>query len=191
MIFGKCRTALLLIVLVGVVAFASTDGWRRFYSANHFSVMYPVSWVRIGVSMDRLQLLSSRDEAEGVIIKRGQAEITLMEAQASSAKTLSHVIDDYTQGTSVLSRKDVLREPNKLGCNDLKEIISKEQPVPSADTPISVPYIINTDFFCEAGGHKILVLLRNWEGDKRQNEDQQIALRMAKSIHLSQQEDAP
>jgi hypothetical protein len=176
----KMITILLLTVCAGV--FASTDKWQRFNSSSGFSVMYPSTWFRIGISTDRLQLLSSKGGAEGVIIKPGQAEITVVEARASSTKTLTQIADDYTQGAVVLSRRDIPPELTGHGCRNLQEVISKEQPVSPTDTPIDVPYVVNTDLFCEAGGHKIVTLLRNWEGDQRQEEYQRIVLRMAKSI---------
>lgn len=184
MVGQKQRTFFVLLLTFGVAAFASTDGWHRFSSSSSFSVMYPGVWFRIGASTDRLQILSSKGGAEGIVIKHGQAEITVMEAQASSTKTLAQVIDYYTQGASVLSRRDVPEEAGERDCRELKEVTSKEQAIPSADSPISVPYIINTDLFCEGDGRKIVTLLRNWEGDKRQQEYQQIALRMAKGIRL-------
>ena len=171
---------------LSITAFASTNEWQRFDSSNRFSVMYPGAWFRISASTDRLQLLSSKGGAEGIVIKRGQAEITVTEAQDSSTKTLTQVIDYYTQGVLVLSRKHIPGETGKQGCSDLEEVTSKEQAIPSADSPIRVPYIINTDLFCEINGRKIVTLLRNWEGDKRQEEYQEVALRIAKGIRLTQ-----
>jgi hypothetical protein len=179
----------LLLVLGGGMAVASADGWQRFSSSNGFSVLYPVAWVRNGASTDRLQLRSSQGGAEGIGIKQGQAEITVMEAQESSKQTLAQVIATYTQDTTVLSRKDVPGAAASRGCSELKEVTSREPAVPPEDSPISVPTIINTDFFCEVQGRKIIALLRNWEGDKRQSEYQQVALRMAKGIRLTSQED--
>ena len=112
-----------------------------------------------------------------------------MEAQASSSQTLAQVVAYYTQDTTVLSQKDIPEGTVPLGCSNLKEVTSKEPAIPAADSPISVPMIINTDFFCEVKGRKIVTLLRNWEGDKRQQEYQQVALRMAKGIHVAPQED--
>lgn len=189
MVSQNQKAVVALLLTLGVAAFASTDGWQRFSSSKHFSVLYPGGWFRTGVSTDRLQLRSSKGGAEGIVIKRGQAEITVMEAQASSTQTLSEVIAYYTQDTTLLSRRDFPDGAGKRGCSNLKEITSKEPAIPPADSPISVPTIINTDFFCEVDGHKIVTLLRNWDGDKRQEEYQQVALRMAKSIRLSQQED--
>jgi hypothetical protein len=183
---SRCQKAVLALLLsLGGAAVASADGWQRFISSNHFSVVYPGAWVRNSVSTDRLQLRSSKGGAEGIGIRQGQAEITVMEAQASSNRTLSQVIAYYTQDTTVLSRKDVPVEAGPLRCSDFKEVTSKEPAIPPADSPITAPTIINTDFFCETDGRKIVILLRNWEGDKRQQEYQQVALRMAKGIRLA------
>ena len=191
MISQRHRTVVATLLLaVGGVAVASTDGWERFSSSTRFSVLYPKTWVRNGVSKDRLQLLSSEGGAEGVGIKQGQAEITVVEAPESSKQTLAQVIAYYTQDTTVLSHKDVPGEPELHGCSILKEVTSKEPVIPLGDSPIKVPNIINTDFFCEADGRKIVALLRNWEGDTKQEEYQQTALRMAKRIRLSREEDA-
>ena len=179
---------IVLLTLVGA-AFASTDGWQLFNSSAGFSVSYPGSWFKAGISKDRIQLRSSKGGAEGIGIKQGQAEITVMEAPDSSKQTLAQVIAYYTQDTTALSHKDFPGEAAPHGCSDLKEVTSKEPAVPPSDSPISVPMILNTDFFCEADGRKIVTLLRNWAGDKRQQEYQQVALRMAKSIRIAPQED--
>jgi hypothetical protein len=184
MVSQKHRAVVALLLMLGGGAFAKTDGWQRFNSSNRFSVLYPGSWFRTGVSTDRLQLLSSKGGAEGIGIKQGEAEITVMEAQASSTQTLTEVIVNYTQDTTVISHRDVPVEAGKGGCSELKEVTSEEPAIPRADSPIKVPNIINTDFFCEVAGRKIVTLLRNWEGDKRQEEYQQVALRMAKGIRL-------
>jgi hypothetical protein len=178
-------TVAVLIALVGAT-FASADVWQRFNSSNSFSVAYPGTWFRIGASADRIQLLSSKGGAEGIVIKRGQAEITALEGKGSPTKTLTQVISHYTKGSSVLLRRSVHNAAGNEGCSDLKEIISKEEPVPSIDTPSRMLRIVNTDFFCELDGHKIVILLRNWEGDNRQKEYQRVALQMAKSIRLIQ-----
>jgi hypothetical protein len=190
MVSPNCKAVVALLLLsLGGVAVASTDAWQRFSSSNRFSVPYPAAWVRNGVSTDRLQLRSSEGGAEGIGIKQGQAEITVMEAQELSKQTLAQVIATYTQDTTVLSRKDVSGESASRSCGELKEVTSKEPAVPPGDSPINVPMIINTDFFCEVQGRKFVTLLRNWEGDRRQADYQQVALRMAKGIRLISKEE--
>jgi hypothetical protein len=97
------------------------------------------------------------------------------------------VIAYYTQDTTVLSQKDVPGETVPRSCRNFKEVTSKESAIPPGDSPISVPKIINTDLFCEVDGHKIVTLLRSWEGDKRHQEYQQVALQMAKGIRTAPQ----
>ena len=189
MISQMQKAVVVLLLTLGGAAFASMDGWQLFSSSTGFSVSYPGSWFKAGISKDRLQLRSSKGGAEGIGIKQGQAEITVMEAQASSSRTLAQVIAYYTQDTTVLSRKDIPGETVPHGCSNLKEVTSKEPAIPAADSPISVPTIINTDFFCEVDGRKIVTLLRCWEGDKRQQEYQRVALQIAKGIRLTSQED--
>lgn len=182
------KKAVVTLMALGCTAFAASDGWRLFRSSAGFSVSYPGTWVRNGVSTDRLQVRNSKGGAEGVGIKQGQAEITVMKAPESSKQTLAHVIAYYTQDTTVLSQKDVPGKVGPHGCSNLKEVISRESAIPPGDSPISVPAIINTDFFCEVDRRKIVTLLRNWEGDKRQQEYQQVALRMTKEIRITAHE---
>jgi len=179
----KLNIVVALLLVVTPAAFS--EDWKEFRSSKNFSVEYPGTWFEIGGSSDRLQLLSSQRGAEGVVIKRGQAEIVVLEVPESSGKTLGEVIDYYLSGASVLSRHDIVASAEKeQGCRTLTEVVSTEHAVPSKDSPIPVPYIINTDFFCEADGHKIVTLLRNWKGDARQEQYQQAAMRIAKSIRI-------
>lgn len=177
---------LTLFIIIGFAAHASTDGWLLFSSSKKFSVLYPPDWVRTGTVADHLQILSSEGGAEGVIIKRGQAVITVTEPEGGSGKSLPQVIDFYTEGASVLSRRDIVRDGDGDGCRELKEVVSREKAVPQEDAPIEVPYEVHTGLFCAAPGRKVVVLLMNWQGDPRQSEYQRVAVDMAKSIRFSQ-----
>jgi hypothetical protein len=179
------KAIVVFFLTFGVLASAYAKMWQRFDSSTHFSVAYPGTWFRIGVSTDRLQLLSSKGGAEGFVIKRGQAEISVMEEKGTPTETLDEAIVYYTQGTSVLSRKKLRIESGSHGCNDLVEVTSKEEAIPPEDIPTTVPFIINTEMFCVVGGHMIVIILRNWEDDNRQEDYQQVALRMTKTIRMN------
>jgi len=132
-------------------------------------------------------ILSSRGGAEAVVIKRGQAVISVWEEADYLNSTLSKVMDHHIQGTDVLSRKNIHNQnADDRDCRDLKEIVSKEGAVPPEDVPGPVPYIINTEYFCEVNGHKYVTVLRNFEGDKRQAMYEQIALRIAESLRTGE-----
>jgi hypothetical protein len=188
------RSAIIIVLLAGAVsAFASTDSWKQFHGKG-FSVMYPGTWFELAVSPDRLDLLSSKHgHLHALVVKYGYAGVTVSEAPKSTwtegtpLKTLAQVMDYYTKDGSVLWRRVIPGEPGgQQGCNDLKEVVVKDAVVPPEDLPTGaqVSYFIDTNFFCEADGHKIVISLKNWEGDKRQEQYQEVALRMAKSIRI-------
>ncbi len=156
--------------------------WRSFTSSNGFSVKYPSGWNRRGISKDRLTIVSSKGGAEGIVIGKGQAMISVVEASQSS---LTRVIDHYTQQVDILSKRDVLNtDRGNRACHTLREIVSKEAAVPPEDVPGHVPYMINTAFFCEAKTHVYVTVLRNYEDDKNQGLYQGVALEVAKSLSV-------
>lgn len=160
----------------------SAETWKIFRSPTGFSAAYPPSWFRFGVSPDSLYILSSKGGAEGIVIRHGQAEIIVMEVANSSQMSLSGVVENVVGDATVLLRRDIPYRTDDKGCKSIVEVISREPAVPPEDSPIKVPNIINTDFFCETDGNKFETLLRNWEDDNRQSIYQRTALRVAKSI---------
>ena len=184
MITRKLDIVVAFLLAVPIVALPSAEAWKQFHSSVGFSAMYP-GWFVIGKFAGSTSTPQFAARSRRYYSKRGQAEIVMTEAPGSSTRTLAQVIEYYTQGASVLSRRDIVtRVGSERGCSGLKEVVSKETAVPSKDSPIPVSYIISTDFFCVADGHKIATLLRNWEGDQGQERYQQVALQMAKSIHI-------
>jgi hypothetical protein len=126
--------------------------------------------------------VSSKGGAEGNVIGKGQAMITVVEASQSS---LTQVIDHYTQQVHILSKRDVINTASgDRACHTLSEIVSKEASVPPEDVPGPVPYMINTEFFCETNNHVYVTVLRNFEGDKNQSSYQAVALELAKNLHV-------
>lgn len=159
--------------------------WKSFTGNTGFSVRYPNSWVRKGISNDSLTILSSKGGAEGVIIKKGQAMISVGEASEHASSSLSRAIKYYTQDEDIISKRDIANDDIvDRGCDDLHEVISKEGIVPPQDVLGHVPYVVNTEFFCKANGHVYVTVLRNFEGDKKQAAYQQIALQVARSLRI-------
>jgi len=153
-------------------------GWKRFASHTGFSVLYPATWLGTRVSENRLDILSSAGGAEGVVIRRGQAVIVVRELQGAATASLSDLIDVTTDDDSVLSRQELHGEAaHGQGCTTLTEVVSRVELGPGAHN-------IVTAFYCELHGRKFGTLLRNWEGDKRQEEYQRVALHVARSLRL-------
>ena len=176
-----------LLILVFPIQGNSEGTWKKFTSSTGFSVMYPGSWFRIGISTDRLAILSSEGGAEGIVIKRGQAEIIVTELQGPPGASLSELIRrDLKEEFAILFRRDLnSKTQNEAGCGLLKEVVSEQEAV-AADVParVHVPHIINTGFYCEIAGRKFSTLSKNWKGDERQRQYQRIALQVARSLRI-------
>jgi hypothetical protein len=99
---------------------------------------------------------------------------------------LSDLIDVYTKGATVISRVSGMTHQDTQHCSGLERVVLKEEAVPAEGMPKPVPYFIYTEFFCELGNRKIVLILKNWEGDKKQKEYQQVASKMAESIRLNE-----
>lgn len=158
-------------------------GWRLFRSTEGFVVRYPGNWVRKGISKTRLTILSVPGGATAVVIKKGQAEVSVIMDQEYRGASLADLISAYTRHTHVLSRRRVLNtHPAIAGCKQFERIVSKEALVAEAAIPGASPYIVNTELFCGIGVRKYVIALRNFQGDKKQPIYQRIALRMAETL---------
>ncbi len=183
------RGVALAFFLVGATGlFPSSVVWRAFRSPDGFSLMYPSSWYRQNVSPDRLDILSSRAHWEAVVIAKGEGYISAGEEPESPRRTLAQVIQRYERGAKVLLRADI-PESRRGECGQLEEVVSEEPPVPPGDVPTSIrpqlTDLVYTGLFCQIKGRIIVLILKSWQGDKRQEEYQGIALRMAKSVSLT------
>ena len=173
----------LCLTACALLAQGTPERWLTFTSSTGFSVKYPASWFPKGTAKDRLMILSSRGGAEALIIQGGQAVITVRQADRNEGSSLTQIIDYYNQNVDVLLRQDIRNEnPGSRGCRELREIESKEAAVPPEDVPGPVPYIVNTDYFCEVNKHVYVTVLRNFYGDNKQSAYQKIALRIAESL---------
>ena len=159
--------------------------WKLFRSSNGFVVRYPANWFLKGDSNDRLTILSSLGGAEAIIIRRNQAVISVMEETNFAGSNLSQVMDYYTRGAEVLLHTSVHNgNADSNRCSTLQEIVSREPAVPPEDVPGSVPNMVNTEYFCEIAGHVYVTVLRNFEGNTKQTEYQQVALGVARSLRM-------
>lgn len=178
-----CVISIVLVVSLSFAQENTSENRKLFKSTTGFTVSYPASWFRKGISTDRLMILSSKGGAEGLIIKRGQAVISVMEEREYLNASLSDVVDEYVKDTEVLSRTNIQNQNAEIrGCRELLEIVSKVPAVPPEDVPGPVPFFILTEYFCELNRHKYVTVLRNFEGDKKQAAYREVALRVAKSL---------
>jgi hypothetical protein len=181
----KKTYVLAFLVFSSCAAAHQVDVWRQFVSPGHFSTMYPDDWHRINSSPERLDILSSNAGAKAIVVKNGQANIKVFELTEYDGAPLSDVIDRYTHEGTILSRREITKNSPVDSCRKLTEVIVMEPVIPPEDSPIKVPDIVYTDFFCEIGSTKFITVLKNFDGDKRQMYYRKVALRMAESIRVS------
>ena len=184
----KRAVSVALLLSAAIVGGASSGAWQEFRSSNGFSVTYPATWVRQNVSPDRLDILSSRGHQEAVVIGKGEAEMFVVKEPESTGRTFPQVIQYYERETKVQLDREI-PEGRRGACERLEEVVSKGPPVPPEDVPAYVrPQLTNftyTALFCRIEDHTFVVMLKNWEGDSRAVEYQEIARRVAGSIRIS------
>lgn len=180
-----CALALALVSAASLGQGPRPGRWRTFRGSTGFSVRYPANWFRKGVSGDRLLVLSSRGGAEGLIINRGQAFISVSEERKYEGLPMGALIDHFTARAHVLSQRTIRNgAAGSRGCRVLQEVVSRAPIVPPGDVPGPVPYVVDTGYFCQIGGKRYVTALRNFEGDKRQASYRATALRVAESLRI-------
>jgi len=165
------------------VAVAGEQSWKTIAMSDGISLQYPPTWWPISVSGKRVDLLSSKGGAEGVVIQQNQAEIITSVVARSSSSSFDEFIASNLGNQTVLSREEIA-SAGPAGCSRLHQVISREEEGPGA-------YVANTGIFCEIGTARVIVLLRNWENDNQQKHYQHMALRMARSIRAAQASATP
>jgi len=162
--------------------------WKPFTSKTlHFSVLYPASWNRLLAlddlpDPDRLDIINfpNRDRAEGVVIKRGGASISVVGVPPDSPPFYWHSVDDWI-GFSLphrilIDQSEIpIAAPPSGGCSKLKRVVTQFETSPGA-------YQVYTNYYCEIGGRLYGTFLANWKGDPHQSDLQEIALKIALSL---------
>ena len=167
-------------------AAGQTPVWREFRSRPTGIIgRYPANWVRFGTSPDQLQLRSSPGGREGVIIKPGQAMLTLLEPKDAPARTFDGVVEYFTQGAdSITTRRDLPSDGAQGGCQELKEVVSWEPIVPREGAGVRPPEMVNTEYFCKVGSRIVVTVVRNYADDPRTAEYRAVGLQVARSIRI-------
>jgi len=113
--------------------------------------------------------------------------ISVSEEEEPANQTMNEVVNRYLRDTTLVSRREIhIEGAASRSCKALNEIVSKEGIVPPEDVAGRVPYVINTQYFCEIDSHIYVTVLRNFEGDRQQALYVQIAQQMAKSLRVVQ-----
>lgn len=181
-----CVIALLTVGGLSIARDRAQAGWRSFHSDLGFSVSYPSNWIGPAAMTDGLTLINIAGGLTGMIVKRDQAKIFVIEDTKHLYSALSDLEDRYQRGADVLSRQRVRNDAaGPLGCRVLEEVRLRQAVVlPEAVPGGHVPYYRHTEYFCAINGRKFMTQLTYYEGDKSAILYSATARRIAESLRV-------
>lgn len=158
-------------------------GWKLFISKKeHYSVHYPAWWRRIQSDSDFLYIVNFPKSAKIKVLAfpPGGAEIVVQEAKEHYNSIDEWIKKDSRYGAKVIGRH-VMKQPKAQAdaCATFVQVVTK--------TDIGLPArFIGTSYYCSVQGHLFVIELGNWEWDSRQKQLQMLALKIARSLRISQ-----
>jgi len=161
--------------LLACVAGAAATEWITFRSEpGHFTVRYPSTWNRYKDSPDLFEIenFPPSKRLKGVVIPQGGAMIIVLGAPRDTT-TIENWIGARGEA---LSKHEIRTLPQESGaCTQLVEVESEGEEGPST-------YTHETSFYCSTRTGLYRIELVNWRDDPKQEQLQQIALKMALSL---------
>ena len=149
-----------LIALTFIASLASAAGaeaapqrWTRVKTTGGFAVDQPLGWMSIGTAADEVDIVSRGCRQPGVMICDGEARITV-------------------RAEPIVAKPKALKAK---ACWSLEEKVSEAAEGPGHG-------IRTSEFSCDIGARRFLIVERHWQGDKRSASYGSIAIRMAKSL---------
>lgn len=160
---------------------SGTDQWKSFTSSKyHFSVEYPDSWFPSDATADILDITNFRRSRpdESIALRAGGAEIQVTGALPDVRTVydwIHHDLPDDASGAEVHQTEISIPRPAPDGCTKLTEVTWRERVAEGA-------YFAETSYYCQAASGLYKVGLMNWDGDPKQKELRDLALKMALSL---------
>ena len=179
----RLRGLLHLVIITGVSAAQTSHGWTHFVSSSGFSTSYPSTWLRRGDSSNRLDIVDSKQGAEGMIASPTQRNIMVfaMDTTESFATFRSR----YTHGLTILRPgRNHKHDAETYACNEPEIIVGSEPTVPPEDVAKTPPNFIRTMYFCKIADKGFVTILTNIEGDVHQRPYEKVALQITRRIEL-------
>ena len=177
------RNRLPLCLLLGLCACTATPHHLgTFRSSAGYTALYPFEWHPLDSADDYLDLLSTNQHVEAIVIAAGEADLTVHDVRADDNRTpltldaaLAHAIGDGR----LLSRADIAMPMTPRGCSRVVE-----QRVRGPLDPEDV-LADDTSFFCVLGPRVVEVAVVNWQDDPKEAAYVATALDVVKSIRAN------
>ena len=169
----------------------AATAWPAFRSSEHFEVRYPTTWVRVGSdnglgeSTARLELRSSRGGAEGSVIRRGQAFLSVADATGEGAPDLAALVAARIRSHVVVRRDSIPGSAASGACPWFVEVDTRDPAAPPGTILGTVPDVNTAQFYCPIGTRRFVTFLSYYAGDPKQDVYRAVALRVARSLRTT------
>ncbi len=177
------RNRLSLCLLLALCACTpDTHHLGTFRSSAGYTALYPFEWHQLEPTDDYLDLLSTDQHVEAIVIAADEANLTVHDVRADDNVTLltldaalAHDIGDST----LLSRADIAMPRTPRGCSRVVEQRTRGPLIPGDDLADS------TSFFCVLGPRVVEVAILNWQDDPKEAAYVATALNVVKSVRAN------
>ena len=179
-------TAVRLSLCLLLTLCACTPGAKHFgtfRSSAGYTARYPYDWHQLEQTDDHLDLLSTDEHVEAIVIAPGEANLTVHDARADDNKTpltLDAALTDGVKDDILLSRADIAVAKTARFCSRIVEQRSRDALDPDGSQNTEMADI--TAFFCVLGPRVVMVRVMNWHDDAKEAAYVATALSVAESI---------
>ncbi|HVA15144.1 MAG TPA: hypothetical protein VNF99_17990 [Stellaceae bacterium] len=180
---GKNLSTFCLCFIAGLVcansSIAQKVRWLDFASESGFSIHYPDNWFRISATPKNLDIISSRQRVEAVIIPRGAQMINVLESSTVPNDDYLSYFKSTDPDDSVISYATVdIAAANDDSCR-------KVYVVKSADEVGPKTFYLENHMFCKIGSRLFVLALTQWQADRFNKSAYDLAINMLKSLRVA------
>lgn len=159
------------------------SGWLVFQSDRGFSVEYPAGWYLLNDRTESLDIISSPDTLNGVIIEHGDemiwvGERTDVPAEGHLERMITAVKMDPADAVISVER-DVFVSGEKDRCSSISSLTQKIEVGPKT-------YQRAKHILCPIGKRLFIIATWRWEDSPPRADTPDILMRMVKSLRISE-----
>jgi hypothetical protein len=163
-----------------VSALSKPVDWSNFVSQSGFRIIYPNQWFKIDATPRNLNIISSKERVEAVMIPKGAQMISVYEKSPNAN-------DDYLSTFKAENPEDKILDHKQIATSDdVSGGCSKIYMVKSADEIGPNTFFLEIHMYCKIRGRLFILKLTQWESDNFNQDAYDIAIEMLKTLRLMQ-----